>query len=599
MSTTIFAQNSTLEGYVFEDGNRGYLKEVAISITQEGTNQFIANTTTNEAGFFTAILPVGKPCRIQAQTSVVVKTSDRNKKVFTKVKMFRKPGYLFEVTLAEMIQVGKKEVDAITGARIEAFNNTTQQTILDYPNHPLPIFKVNFERGNHYSILIRKNNYYAKRLEAYVDIKGCILCFEGVGNVQPGVSDVLTEGNKMGTLLANISMQPLIFNQTNTIPNSNTFFMANNASLKETAKKEIDNLLSIVKDNPHLVFEIGVHTDARGNDDSNQLLTQERANNIAQYLYFSGKIQPRQLIAKGYGETQLLNNCTNGINCEEAAHQLNQRVTWKVMEQKNSNFVNNQSLAQIIKVEQFNDGLTSIGQDQVINKTPPLSSPELINAVIEYGIDTKKITPTVNPDGVALENLVDGNDIYAEITNATRLVDENYVEDIDKELLKLQRVPTNYQSPVKIDPTAPNFGPKVNQDIYNPYEQKIERKIIVPEPKLGETMVASAQNNPRTRTLPFNYTGYKIEFFTTLSALPASHEIFNRHGNIVLERKANGLFSYLLGDFQEEQLATTFLEESLLSRYSTATVISYENGQRKQAKKPTKAKTKPVSAPPR
>ncbi len=237
--------------------------------------------------------------------------------------------------------------------------------------------------------------------------------------------------------------------------------------------------------------------------------------------------------------------------------------------------------------------------DHLVNKSPQLSSPELINAVIEYGIDTKNISPSVNPDGVALTNLVNENDIYAEITNATRLVDENYVDATDKELMKTQPIPTNYQSPVRIDPTPPQSGPKVNKDLLSPYDQKETEKIIIPAPEFGETMVASAQNNPRTKNLPLNYTGYKIEFYTTLSALSATHKIFNRHGNIVLERKENGLYSYLLGDFMDKGSAETFLQETLLNRYPTATLIEYKNGQRKQTKKPIKVSTKPVSAPPR
>lgn len=235
----------------------------------------------------------------------------------------------------------------------------------------------------------------------------------------------------------------------------------------------------------------------------------------------------------------------------------------------------------------------------LVDKSPQLSSPEIVKAVSEYGIDTKKITANVNPDGVALANLVNENDAYSEITNATRLVDENYVDATDEELMKLQPMLTNFQSPVKVDPSAQKSGPKVNEDLPNPYDQKVVDKMIIPEPKYGETIVAVAQNNPRTRILPNSYTGYKIEFFTSLSALPATHKIFTQHGNIVLERKSNGLYSYLLGDFKDKKIAATFLQESLLNRYPTATLIAYENGQRKLTKKITKAKTKPVFAPPR
>lgn len=266
-------------------------------------------------------------------------------------------------------------------------------------------------------------------------------------------------------------------------------------------------------------------------------------------------------------------------------------------------FLSQQTTVTVNQANQYKKIFTKIKMsrqpDHLVDKSPQLSSPELINAVIAYGIDTKKISPSVNPDGVALTNLVNENDVYAEVTNATRLVDENYVDATDKELMKIQPIPTNYQSPIRIDQSAPRSGPKVNQDLPNPYDQKATSKIIIPEPEFGETMVAAAQNNPRTYTLPLNYIGYKIEFYTTLSALPATHKIFNRHGNIVLERKENGLYSYLLGNFSDKQLAETFLQETLLNRYPTATLVSYENGQRKQAKKTTRVRTKPVSVPPR
>jgi len=92
---------------------------------------------------------------------------------------------------------------------IEVFNNTRDELVLILENHPLPAFKTTFERGNHYTLLIRKDGYIPKRLEAYVDIKGCILCFDGVGSIQPGISDVLTESNQMGTFLANIELERL------------------------------------------------------------------------------------------------------------------------------------------------------------------------------------------------------------------------------------------------------------------------------------------------------------------------------------------------------------------------------------------------------
>jgi len=289
LTFTIYAQNSIIEGYVFEDGNRGYLNEVAIKIFKKNSNQLITSATTNKDGFFTAQVAAGNSYEISAEkdlfhpqrTTLQVKSSDKNKKVFTKIKMSRKPGYLFDVTMAEMMVPGQKEVDAIIGAKIEVYNNTTKKTELTYPNHPKPTFKVNFERGNHYSILIRKEGYFSKRLEAFVDVKGCILCFEGVGKVEPGVSDVLTEKNQMGTLLANISLKPIQLDRQERL-NQVTFGVG---AIDKASRTALDKLITLIKDNPQLTFEIGAHTDARGNDQQNLNLSQQQAEKITQYLY--------------------------------------------------------------------------------------------------------------------------------------------------------------------------------------------------------------------------------------------------------------------------------------------------------------------------
>ena len=60
--------------------------------------------------------------------------------------------------------------------------------------------------------MIRKKGYFNKRIEAYVDVDNCILCFDGLS--MNGVSEIMTDGNKMGTFLANIEMEPIEVNKT-------------------------------------------------------------------------------------------------------------------------------------------------------------------------------------------------------------------------------------------------------------------------------------------------------------------------------------------------------------------------------------------------
>jgi len=226
--------------------------------------------------------------------------------------------------------------------------------------------------------------------------------------------------------------------------------------------------------------------------------------------------------------------------------------------------------------------------------------PTLIAVAESYGIDSKKISPTANPEGVAFSAAFSQDDPYAEVTNATRLVDKNYSETAGREALKYEKMPTAYQSSVKVNEATTPTEPAPNRDIPTSYNTPTEnKKITPPDPQFGETLVKSASNLTRTNDILPNYTGYKIEFITAFTELPSSHEIFQRHGNITMERRPNGLFSYLIGDFTSDAVGQKFLEESLLDRYPNAMLIAYKNGKRRQQKRPQKISTKSVPAPPR
>jgi len=96
-----------------------------------------------------------------------------SEKVYVKSKLERKPGYIFDVTLAEA--GNSTNVNAISGSKIEVYNNTLDKETLVIEDLEEPNFNVTFERGNHYSVLIRKEGFFNKRLEAYVDIEGEVL----------------------------------------------------------------------------------------------------------------------------------------------------------------------------------------------------------------------------------------------------------------------------------------------------------------------------------------------------------------------------------------------------------------------------------------
>lgn len=99
--------------------------------------------------------------------------------------------------------------------------------------------------------------------------------------------------------------------------------------LRPEGKAELDKLVKYMKEHPDLTVELGSHTDSRGSDYYNEWLSERRSQSCIKYIKNSG-IPANKIIAKGYGEKQLVNNCSDGVYCSEDDHQLNRRTELKI-----------------------------------------------------------------------------------------------------------------------------------------------------------------------------------------------------------------------------------------------------------------------------
>ena len=352
-----FAQNNVLiEGYIYEENNRGLISGVEVKILDQMTNKLEVQVTTEREGAFAVRVPKGRkylvvahhPKYIDAEKTVSTIGLKDAKKVFVKIEMEHHPGYTFDVTMAESSAKGMAVLNGIDSARIEVYNNTTGKQELTIFEHPSSVFNFFFEKGNHYTIMIRKKGYFNKRIEAFINIDGCILCFDGLS--MQGVSEIMTDGNARGTFLANIEMEPIKINRTYEI--KDIYYNFDKWNIRPDAAAELDKLIPILKDNQHVIVELGSHTDSRGDDDYNLRLSQKRAQAAVEYLATVNGINPERLRAKGYGEERLVNRCTNDVNCTEREHQRNRRTELKIVGTIDVDPLDKKSLKQIIEEEQ-------------------------------------------------------------------------------------------------------------------------------------------------------------------------------------------------------------------------------------------------------
>ena len=111
----------------------------------------------------------------------------------------------------------------------------------------------------------------------------------------------------------------------------NIFYDLNKSNIRSDAAVVLDKLLITMNENPNLKIELSSHTDSRSSNAYNLALSDRRAKAAVEYLVSKG-ISPDRLAAKGYGETQLVNHCSNGVECSKAEHQENRRTEVKVLE---------------------------------------------------------------------------------------------------------------------------------------------------------------------------------------------------------------------------------------------------------------------------
>lgn len=369
---SLHAQTITVEGYAFAGNNQGYLNEVVVTAYTGATPQ--GDAISNLEGKFSMELPAGKDYRFVASKGGFkekeVKGSTKGKaagdKIYVKIPMERSPGYIFEATLAE--GKGGKVVapsDAVKGATIEIYNNTKKKPELVLRQHKGHNFSHTFEKGNQYIILIRKEGFYTKRIQANVDVNDCILCFEGLSSIQPGVSDNLTAENSAGTLVANIDLRRIVIGEA--IEVNNILYEYGKSNITSTAALELDKLAGLLNDNPHITVELGSHTDCRDLQAPNQILSEKRARAAVDYLITKGGIAASRLTYKGYGEMELkLKECDcdkakpANKKCTEDQHAQNRRTEFKVLQIQKIDEENQGSLASSMMEQSMDEILEEI-----------------------------------------------------------------------------------------------------------------------------------------------------------------------------------------------------------------------------------------------
>ncbi len=335
-----------LEGYVYEENNRGFLNQVNVTVYREQSESPADILVTDIYGHFAVDLAPGK-YRITAtrelfsdlSETVILKAGEEKK--FLKMIMKRKPGVMLEARLLE------KGQPALRGATIEIYNRTLKSLVLTLPDFPEEQFRYPMERGYHYTIRVKTPGFLTQRMEVYAGIMGCELCVEGLGEGTSRLSRSSNPATAPDTLYA--SLFPVRAQKGVLLQTITSSFSSPEWFREPPVQDQIDLYVTLLKDNPGLVTEMGAHTDSRLEEEAAIAIASERTDSLTAFL-LSRNMEPFRCQAKVYGHISPLNKCAPGVKCTDAEHAENNRIEIRLISFSNARFLN--SLDQSINIEE-------------------------------------------------------------------------------------------------------------------------------------------------------------------------------------------------------------------------------------------------------
>ncbi len=156
-------------------------------------------------------------------------------------------------------------------------------------------------------------------------------------NYEPTEVAVNTNSDNDGVVNRDLYLKPLIKIEigddlAKTLNLNPIYFDYDKANIRPDAAIELEKVIAVMNQYPTIKIDVRSHTDSRGRDAYNLDLSQRRNTSTINYIIQQGGISSSRLTGRGYGETQLLNRCSNGVKCSKEEHQLNRRSEFIIVE---------------------------------------------------------------------------------------------------------------------------------------------------------------------------------------------------------------------------------------------------------------------------
>jgi len=224
-----------------------------------------------------------------------------------------------EVIIDLLAIVTDDNAEPLNGASLK-LKNLTQ--VISPDNKSLPEnneYQFMLDADNKYQLIVEKAGYYPDSIQ--FNTAGIIDDFTVKRTIalKPLPAEPEKDPNEYETVTINQSIRL-----------NNIYYDLDKDNILPDAEKDLQVLYDLLVEYPTMVIELSSHTDSQGKTRYNEDLSERRAKSARNWLLERG-IAPERIKPVGYGESQILNRCVNGVKCRDREHRLNRRTEFKIL----------------------------------------------------------------------------------------------------------------------------------------------------------------------------------------------------------------------------------------------------------------------------
>ena len=364
-------EESKINVMVLDMATGNAIRNAVVTVKDENGRIVKNNATTNSKGLFIHEVDKGKNYTITVEKDgyTVQEKSISAKELLSNESLNLKLEKLKCVELAGTI-LNEKYKKGIPSAKVTLVNKCTGEKTVVTTNAD-GTFDFCLDQGCDFEVVANKNDFEETQtivstinLKANTNTKNVKI--EMLPMVKPVVSKVTTPPTKVVTTTSTTAPTKVVTAPTKTTTTTrvitsptrvtstttatttgleevlrvggvltlnNIYYDYDKWDIRSDASADLDNIVNLMKASPSMEIMLSAHTDSRGKKAYNQILSTQRAKAARQYLISKG-IAGHRVVANGFGESQLKNNCTDNVKCTDDQHQVNRRTEVKVTRMK-------------------------------------------------------------------------------------------------------------------------------------------------------------------------------------------------------------------------------------------------------------------------